>query len=163
MDYRIKYIKPLEDCVLEAIFFNGDVKFFDLKKIMVTYYQYKVFKSNPALFQKCKLTNDGNTIYWADGLDLDSQSIWIDGEDSNSDNIIASPDLNIHEKIATLISDARHSRKLTQIQLSQKTNIIQADISRIEKGLGNPSIDTISRIADALGYNIKISFNKKNS
>lgn len=49
------------------------------------------------------------------------------------------------------ILEARIETGLTQKQLSEKTGISQADISRIERGTANPSLKTLQRIADALG------------
>ena len=38
---------------------------------------------------------------------------------------------------------------LTQVQLAEKVGIDQAEISRIERGAGNPTMETLQRIADA--------------
>lgn len=56
------------------------------------------------------------------------------------------------------ILEARVKMGLTQKQLSEKTGISQADISRLECGTANPSIRTLQRIADALGRRIQIDF-----
>ncbi|SFU97021.1 helix-turn-helix domain-containing protein [Butyrivibrio sp. INlla21] len=52
--------------------------------------------------------------------------------------------------------DARKKQHLTQKELSEKTGITQADISRIEKGLRNPSISMFKRLADGLGLQLKL-------
>jgi len=44
----------------------------------------------------------------------------------------------------------RKARKLTQTQLAEAVGANQATISKIEKGLGNPTLDMIERIAAAL-------------
>ena len=54
--------------------------------------------------------------------------------------------------------DARKSIGLTQKQLSEKTGISQADISKFENGNGNPSLRTLRRLADGMGMKIKIEF-----
>lgn len=56
------------------------------------------------------------------------------------------------------IIDARIENGLTQKQLSEKTGISQADISRIERGTANPSVKTLQRIAEALGRKVSIEF-----
>ena len=43
--------------------------------------------------------------------------------------------------------DARKSTGLTQKQLSERTGIAQADISKLESGNGNPSIRTLQRLS----------------
>lgn len=53
---------------------------------------------------------------------------------------------------------ARNKEKLTQKELSEKTGIAQADISKLENGNGNPSIRTLKRLADGLGKELYIEF-----
>ena len=43
--------------------------------------------------------------------------------------------------------DARKSSGMTQKQLSEKTGIAQADISKLESGSDNPSLRTLQRLA----------------
>ena len=47
--------------------------------------------------------------------------------------------------------DARKSSGLTQKQLSEKTGIAQADISKLETGSANPSLRTLQRLAAGMG------------
>ena len=56
------------------------------------------------------------------------------------------------------IVDARTSQNLTQKELSERTGINQADISKLENGNANPSIKTLQRLAAALGKTLKIEF-----
>lgn len=56
------------------------------------------------------------------------------------------------------IMKARAQMGLTQKQLSERTGISQADISRIERGTANPSLKTLQRIATALGRRVQIEF-----
>lgn len=52
---------------------------------------------------------------------------------------------------------ARLARGLTQRQLSAQTGIPQADISRIERGAGNPTAATLRRLADALDRRLALA------
>ena len=54
--------------------------------------------------------------------------------------------------------DARVSQHLTQKDLSERTGITQADISRIENGTRNPSLAMVKRIAAGLGMQLKLEF-----
>ncbi len=56
--------------------------------------------------------------------------------------------------------DARKESGLTQQQLSEKTGITQADISRMEKGNANPSLRTLQRLAAGMNMRIKLEFVK---
>ena len=49
-------------------------------------------------------------------------------------------------------------RGLTQKQLSELTGISQADISRIENGTRNPSLEMIKRLATGMGMRLKLEF-----
>ena len=47
---------------------------------------------------------------------------------------------------------------MTQKELSEKTGITQADISRIENGTRNPSLNMIKRLAKGMGMRLKLEF-----
>ncbi len=53
---------------------------------------------------------------------------------------------------------ARKEQNITQKELSEKTGITQADISRIENGTRNPSLDMIKRLAKGMGMRLKVEF-----
>ena len=53
---------------------------------------------------------------------------------------------------------ARLQAGITQQQLADLTGINQADISRFERGISNPSLATIQRLADGLGMGLSIEF-----
>ena len=52
--------------------------------------------------------------------------------------------------------DVRINQHMTQKDLSAKTGITQADISRIENGTRNPSLAMVKRLAEGLGMQLKI-------
>lgn len=54
--------------------------------------------------------------------------------------------------------EARKKQHLTQKDLSLRTGITQADISRIEKGTRNPSLEMLKRLAKGLGMVLKVEF-----
>lgn len=56
------------------------------------------------------------------------------------------------------IVDARISQNLTQKELSEGSGINQADISKIENGTRNPSLNLLKRLADGMGMTLKIEF-----
>ncbi|MCR5738229.1 MAG: helix-turn-helix transcriptional regulator [Lachnospiraceae bacterium] len=58
--------------------------------------------------------------------------------------------------------DARKTQNLTQKELSERTGITQADISRIEKGTRNPSLEMLKRLAQGLGMQLKVEFIRTN-
>lgn len=56
------------------------------------------------------------------------------------------------------IIDARTSQNLTQKELSERTGINQADISKLENGTRNPSVNLLKRLAEGMGMSLKIEF-----
>ena len=54
--------------------------------------------------------------------------------------------------------EARKSSGLTQKQLAERTGIAQADISRIETGEANPSLNTLKRLASGMDMKLKLEF-----
>ena len=54
--------------------------------------------------------------------------------------------------------DARKDSGMTQKELSEKTGINQADISKLENGTANPSLRTLQRLADGMGMVLKLEF-----
>lgn len=54
--------------------------------------------------------------------------------------------------------DARKASGLTQKQLSERTGIAQADISKLESGNANPSLKTLQRLAAGMGMKVKVVF-----
>lgn len=53
---------------------------------------------------------------------------------------------------------ARKGQNMTQTELSKVTGITQADISRIENGTRNPSLEMVKRLALGMGMRLKIEF-----
>ena len=56
------------------------------------------------------------------------------------------------------IVDARTSQNMTQKELAERTGINQADISKLENGTRNPSVNLLKRLADGMGMTLKIEF-----
>ena len=59
------------------------------------------------------------------------------------------------------IVDTRVSLNLTQKQLAERTGFNQADISKLENGTRNPSINLLKRLADGMDMVLKIEFVSK--
>ena len=64
------------------------------------------------------------------------------------------PEVNITRAIL----DARINAGMTQMEMSQKSGISQADISRLEKGTRNPSLNLLKRLAEAMDSTLSIEF-----
>ena len=60
--------------------------------------------------------------------------------------------------IIRALIDARLSQNLTQKELSARTGINQADISKPENGTRNPSIRLLQRLAAGMNMKLKLEF-----
>lgn len=65
--------------------------------------------------------------------------------------------------IKRAMMDARIRAGLTQMELSKKSGISQADISRLENGTRNPSLSLLKRLAEAMNTTLKIEFVPKSA
>ena len=54
--------------------------------------------------------------------------------------------------------DARTAQHLTQKELAERTGINQADISKLENGTRNPTINLLKRLAEGMDMTLKIEF-----
>ena len=149
MLHRAVKLEYLKDTKLKMTFQDGKAKTYDMARLFERYPQTKALK-NRQLFTSGKLNAYG--VIWNDELDIDSDTVYECGEDAGEETVPAS------SMVAYAITKARTTAGLSQSQLAAKTNINQADISKLERGIANPSINTLSRIAEALGANLRISF-----
>lgn len=58
---------------------------------------------------------------------------------------------------------ARRTTGLTQKELSSRTGIAQSDISKLERGIGNPSLKTLARLAEGMDLQLSLTFMPKNA
>lgn len=56
------------------------------------------------------------------------------------------------------IVEARTSQNLTQKELAERTGINQADISKLENGTRNPTVNLLKRLAEGMDMVLKIEF-----
>ena len=61
-----------------------------------------------------------------------------------------------HFRVGRKLAQARLAKKLTQGQVAALAEVNQADISKIERGLANPTFATLSAVACAVDYEIDV-------
>lgn len=152
MMHKITSIKTKDNLIVEATFFDGTVKEYNVRNMFSIYPQMKELENNNTLFRGVQIDAGGYGISWNDDLDLESETIWEDGIEVGKET--TNPIL----ELAAKFTEARNKAGITQKQLSESVGIYQADISKIERGIGNPSITTLQRLADGMGMNIRIDF-----
>ena len=132
-----------EGTELEMTFRDGKVKRYTVAVLYDRYPQLKLLEDR-GLFLSGRLAGSYGVI-WNDDLDLEAETVYQDGITVREEK----PPANIMAGEAVL--EARAKAGLSQKELSQLTGIDQSDISKIERGVANPSVSTLSRIATALG------------
>lgn len=151
MMHKIKSVITQNDLIISATFFDGTVKECSVDRLFNIYPQLKELE-NRELFNSVQVDAGGYGVSWNDDLDLDAETIWEDGIEIGKDTV------DIMSKLAARLTEARNRIGITQKQLAEKTGIYQADISKIERGLSNPSISTLQRLAEGMGLQIEVSF-----
>lgn len=58
--------------------------------------------------------------------------------------------LDAHFAFAVDLVTARRAAKMTQTRLAELSGVRQSEISRFERGQGNPTLETISRLLSSL-------------
>ncbi len=147
-------LKLLEGVTVEVTYQDGKVIQYDLSQMFDKYPQLKELKDNRDLFLKGHLDPGGFGIIWNDELDFDATSIYESGIIVNQ----VEPTLN--QKIGLLISKIREEKGITQAELAKLSHIDQSDISRLEKGQGNPTLSKISKLLESLESDIDFIIKK---
>jgi DNA-binding XRE family transcriptional regulator len=65
--------------------------------------------------------------------------------------------------IIQALIDVRKEKQLTQKELASLTGVDQADISRIERGIANPTLRLLRKLAEGLDMDLRISFEPKDN
>ena len=143
-------LRFLEDVKLELTFLDGKIVQYDMSKLFSKYPQFKRLKEDRKLFESGELWPLGEVIYWNEDIDYDTAAIYEDGE------VVGYSEPSINQKIALLTVSEREKQNITQTQLAKLTHIDQGDISRIERGIGNPTLKKIEKLFDALGVSLDI-------
>ena len=138
-----------EGTTLELTFQDGKVKRFDMAVLFDKYPQLLALR-NRALFTSGRLAGYYGII-WNDDLDIEAETIYEDGETVREEKPAA------FIMVGNAVAEARAARGLSQKELSGLTGIDQSDLSRIERGIANPSVNTLNRIAQALGATLHVS------
>lgn len=132
----------LEGTSLAVTFSDGSVHEYDMASMFGKYPEFEALKDR-SLFLSGKLYR--YLIVWNDNLDIETEAIYEDGK------VIEIKKDVYHGASAHAVMEARGKADITQKRLAELSGIDQADISKIERGIANPSVLTLERIARALG------------
>ena len=142
-----------EGTTIELTFQDGDVKAYDMSQLFERYPQLEALKDR-SLFCSGKLEGFYGVI-WNDDLDIGAETVYENGV------LVRKVRPAPHVEIGEEVHFARACEDMSQVQLASLTGIDQSDISKIERGVANPSVGTLKRIAQALGYELHVTFEKE--
>lgn len=151
--HRAVSVQTKDDYKLKVEFNDGKVVLYDIKPLFTLIPSFRLLQSDPKIFHSVKIEQDGEIISWNDNLNLDAQTVWAKGVLLE---FTKKPD--IKHLLAYRLLLSRWYAGMTQKDLAEKTGIYQADISKLERGLGNPSITTLERLAEGLDMELFIDF-----
>ncbi|MBR1709910.1 MAG: helix-turn-helix domain-containing protein [Clostridia bacterium] len=149
MFHKAVEMKLLEGTSMEVLFQDGKVKCFDMASLFEKYPQLKALRDRE-FFLSGKLMGSYG-IMWNDDLDIEAETIYEEGITVRTEGVPC------NMKVAEAVLSARALCGLSQKQLAAITGIDQYDISKIERGVSNPSVSTLERIAAAMGGQLSIS------
>lgn len=138
-----------ESTTLEVKFQDGVVKQYDMAVLFPKYPQLEALKDR-SLFTSGKLMGSYGII-WNDDLDIETETIYEEGITVRTES------MPVGMLVANAVLSARAKAGMSQNELASATGIDQSDISKIERGVANPSISTLNRIANALGVKLTVS------
>ena len=147
MFHKAVDVRFCEKTMLEVVFQDGKVKSCDMSSLFDKYPQLKALEDRE-LFLSGKLMG-GFGIMWNDELDIEVETIYEDG-------ILVQKEIPANQMLANAIASARAVTGLTQKEVAVLAGIDQSDFSKIERGIGNPSVSTLERIAKALGGELRL-------
>jgi len=142
--HRIKQVQTLDDLQLSVVFQNGVEKCYDVRSLFSAFPQFHRLETEHMLFVQVQVDAGGYGISWDDELDLEAEEIWENGV------VVTTHVIPVIDVLAESLIQARARVGMTQKQLAEVTGIHQADISKIERGLANPSLSTLQRLAEGL-------------
>ncbi len=138
-----------EGTTLELTFQDGKVKRYDMSALFVKYPQLEALRDR-SLFTSGQLLGPYG-IVWNDDLDIEAETVYEDGETVREEKPAA------FTMVGSAVAAARAKKGLSQKELSVLSGIDQADLSKIERGIANPSVNTLNRIAQALDAKLIVS------
>lgn len=148
MHHKAIDLKYLDGTEFALTFQDGSTRKYDVAFLFSKYPQLKCLQDR-SLFLSGKLSGYG--IIWNEELDIDVEIVYESGE------IIKNKISCFHEASSRAVSMARAKTGMTQKLLAELTGMDQSDISKIERGVANPSVSTLERIASALGGKLTIT------
>lgn len=149
MFHKAAKLELKEGTSLELAFQTGVVKAYDMSLLFDKYPKLQALTDRKLFLQGRLMGAYG--IIWNDDPDIEAETIYADGTTIRTESV------PIAYKVAHALSSARAKVGLSQTELATLTGIDQSDISKIERVIANPSINTLDRLDNALQMDLQIA------
>lgn len=155
MSCKIYSVQVIPDFLLEITYFDGQVRRCDMNILMETFPYIQDRKEILGRLSETVISKSCNSLVLPKKIEIDSKTLWGNAYAVRyADNI--SPIINF----ADALIDARERLRISQRDLEEKSGIRQAEISKIERGIGNPSLKTMGKLFEAMGEELVFSDRK---
>ena len=79
MFHKVKSVKSLDNYILEVVFENNIIKYYDVSNLFEKWTVFKKLKTINGLFNQVKVDKGGYGIYWNEEIDLSCNELWENG------------------------------------------------------------------------------------
>lgn len=80
MFHKVKYVQALENLMLKVEFIDGNIKLYDVKRLMKKWKVFELLKDEK-LFNQVRVDQGGYGIIWNDEIDLECNELWENGKE----------------------------------------------------------------------------------
>ena len=147
---RIELVE-FKNNLIYAKFNDGKIVSYNIRQLYDQFPIFKKLENDHLLFNNGIIAPGGCGIIFNDEIDIACEELYENGTLISQEKV---EDLNL--QIGNLFSLEREKKGITQSELAKITNIHQVEISKIERGIGNPSIKTLERLAEGLGLKLEL-------
>jgi len=79
MFYKVKSVKSLDNFILEIVFENNIIKYYDISNLFEKWNVFRKLKTTKGLFEQVKVDVGGYGISWNEEIDLSCNELWENG------------------------------------------------------------------------------------
>ena len=79
MFHKIKSVRSLDNYIIEIVFENNIIKYYDVSILFEKWTVFKKLKTTKGLFEQVKVDAGGYGISWNEEIDLSCNELWENG------------------------------------------------------------------------------------
>lgn len=137
------------DYIVDVTFFDGRIVRLELEELANYYKELRLIMYNN-LFKQVAVNKSRTSIVWPGGVKMSGVAVAAEGRIVERITI-RDPKVRFAEKLRSY----RECMGITQKELESRTGIHQSDISKIERGESNVSLDIMDKLTTSLGFNLQ--------